>query len=259
MRHLRTLLLACVAVTSPGLAGAADMPWSHGPAVISDRPPQEEEIGTGWYLRGDIGWAKATAPSFDMGANRFSSVGRDGSFIYGGGFGYKFNEWLRADLTVDQIASYGMKRGIGSVGCFGIDTCSVGRGFDGSVIPILANAYLDLGNWGGFTPYVGGGIGAARMRASGTFTYTDPTLATTVTTMADSGVKWSPAFAAMAGLAVDLGSGIQLDAGYRYLWLSNGSTGVLTQGNALGVVPGTVEFKNSGFHQARVGLRYFVN
>jgi opacity protein-like surface antigen len=155
------------------MAGAADMPWGRGPAVISERGPAEVEIGTGWYLRGDIGFSRATAPSMTLGATSFTGVGRDGAFVYGGGFGYKFNEWLRADLTVDQISSYGLKHRIGSVGCFGVDTCTVDQKFDGKVVPVLANAYLDLGKWWGFTPYVGGGAGVARMRTGGVFAYTD--------------------------------------------------------------------------------------
>ena len=259
MRHVRSLLLVCIATAVPNLASAADMPWGRAPTVISERGAPEEEIGSGWYLRGDIGYARAAAPSLDLGTTHFSNVGRDGAVIYGGGFGYKFSEWFRADLTVDQISSYGLRSRIGSVPCFWGGTCSVDRKFDGAAMPILANAYVDFGNWGGFSPYVGGGVGVARMRASGTFTYTEPTLGVGVRTMADSGVRWSPAFAAMAGLAIDLGSGVQIDAGYRYLWLSEGSTGAMTQSGAAGVVPGTAELKNTGFHQARVGLRYFVN
>lgn len=259
MRRLRSSLLAFLAIAAPGVAVAADMPWGRGPTVISERSPYQEEIGTGWYLRGDIGYSKAQAPSFTMGATSLGSAGRDGSFVYGGGFGYKFNEWLRADLTVDQIESYGMKRRIGSVACFTTDTCTIDSGYGGKVMPVMANAYVDFGNWGGFSPYVGGGLGAARLISSGSFTYTDTTTAATVTTYASGGSRWSPAFAAMAGLTIDLGSGIQLDAGYRYLWLSEGSTGVIAQSGAGASVPSTVEFRNNGFHQARVGLRYFVN
>ena len=259
MRHFRILLLACSAVAVPGMAGAADMPWGRGPAVISEGEPAEVEIGTGWYLRGDIGFARPTAPTLTMGANSFTGISRDGSFAFGGGFGYKFNDFLRADLTVDQISSYGLKRRIGTVGCFGVDTCNVDHKFDGTVVPVLANAYVDLGKWWGFSPYVGGGAGVARMRTGGGFTYTDTTTHASLETVASSRTKWSPAFAAMAGLAVDLGAGIQLDAGYRYLWLSEGATGVMTQTGSGGLVPSSVEMKNAGFHQARVGLRYFLD
>jgi len=261
MRHFRFLLLACTAVTLSGPVDAADMPWGNGPAVISDGDPMEEEIGSGWYLRGDIGWARGTEPkiSYSHASTVVSDPKVSDRGTFGGGFGYKFNEWLRADLTVDQIESYGMKRRIGSVACFTTDTCTIDSGFGGKVMPVMANAYVDFGNWGGFSPYVGGGLGAARMTSSGSFTYTDTTTAATVTTFANGGARWSPAFAAMAGLTIDLGSGIQLDAGYRYLWLSEGSTGVIAQSGAGASVPSTVEFRNNGFHQARVGLRYFVN
>ena len=259
MRHLRIPLLAFAVIAAPASAVAADMPWGRGPAVISERGPVEEEIGTGWYLRGDIGFSRATAPSVTMGAATFNDAGHNSAPVYGGGFGYRFTDWLRADLTVDQIASYGLKHRLGTVGCFIVDACTVDRRFDGTVVPVLANAYLDLGNWAGFTPYVGGGVGAARLRASGSFTYTDLSTAATLTTRSSVDAKWSPAFAAMAGLAVDLGAGIKLDAGYRYLWLSEGTSGTMSQIGNAGLVPTTVELKNSGFHQARVGLRYSLN
>ena len=194
-----------------------------------------------------------------MAGTIFSDTARDASFVFGGGFGYKFNDWLRADLTIDRVATLGLKHNIGSVTCNTTDTCTIDSHFGGTVMPVLANAYLDLGNWHGIGPYVGGGAGAALMQTGGDFIYTDTTTAGTVTTHTKSGSVWSPAFAAMAGFTVDLGSGIQLDAGYRYLWLTQGATGTLTQTGNGGVVPATVEFKHNADHQARVGLRYYVN
>ena len=259
MRRLRSSLLALLTVAAPSAAMAADMPWGRGPAVISEQSSRQEEIGTGWYLRGDVGYARATSPSLDMSTTTFSNIDRSGSLIVGGGFGYKFSEWFRTDLTVDYIDHYRLKSGLGTVGCFVVDTCSVSHKFDGTVTPILANAYLDFGSWSGLTPYVGAGIGAARLMSRGTFTYVDPSAAATVTTQVYGASRWSPAFAAMAGFSFDLGSGIALDAGYRYLWVNDESSGPLVQRGNGGVVPSTVDFSNKAFHQARVGLRYYVN
>lgn len=250
------LLLAAIA--APVAASAADMPWSRGPAVISETAPVEEEIGTGWYLRGDIGFSQAQNPSIDIGGTRFDHIRSRGEAVWGGGFGYKFNEWFRADLTVDQISTYGLKSQIGSIGCYGSLNCTVGRSLDGRVIPVLANAYVDFGNWAGFTPYVGAGVGAARLRTSGLLNYTETTSGLTISARTDSTAKWTPAFAGMAGVAIDLGSGIQLDAGYRYLWLSSDAAGTMQQGT-VGIVPTKVQLRNGGFHQARIGLRYYVN
>ena len=257
MRRFRTSFCALLAVTLPSVAIAADMPRGRGPVVIGESDSYSEEIGTGWYLRGDVGYSKATDASLTIGAQRFDGVGRGGTTIYGFGFGYKFNDFLRADLTIDQIATLDLKKRVGSVGCFGTDTCTIDRSFDGSVTPVLANAYVDLGNWSGITPYVGGGIGGALIRGRGTFTYTDITSGGTVTTTAEGGKTWSPAFAAMGGVAVDLGAGLTLDAGYRYLWLSHG-TGPIAQQGSFGAVPASVDYRSSGFHQARLGLRYYV-
>lgn len=259
MRAFRSCLLAALAVAVPGVAIAADMPYGRGPAVIGETSQLEEEIGTGWYLRGDIGYGRTVGSTFTLGASDYSAAGRNGGFAFGGGFGYKFNDWFRADLTVDHLTSYGLKRRLGSVTCNTTDTCTIDRGYDGTVTPIMANAYLDLGNWSGFSPYVGGGVGAAQMRAGGSFAYTDTTTAGVVSTSVTTQSKWTPALAAMAGLTVDLGSGIQLDAGYRYLWLTDGAMGVRAQNGAGTAVPATADFRMDGIHQARVGLRYFVN
>lgn len=258
MRSFRSVCLSALVLAAPAVAVAADMPWGRGPVVIGERSPQELEIGTGWYLRGDVGYSKATAPSMTLDTDRFTGIGRNGAFAWGGGFGYKFNDWFRADLTVDQISSYGLKRRIGSLTCFTTDTCSVDGNYDGTVMPIMANGYIDLGGWHGFSPYIGGGVGAARLKSSGTLTYTDSSAVTYVTSV-DRGAKWSPAFAAMAGFTIDIGSGLQLDAGYRYLWLTDGSTGPMTQVGGGSGLPSTLDYKNTGFHQGRVGLRYFVN
>ena len=259
MRVLRSCLLAVSAVILPGAAVAADMPYGRGPALIGESDPLEEEIGTGWYLRGDVGFGRATGQTFTMAATDYSAGGRGGAFGFGAGFGYKFNDWLRADLTVDQVTSFGLKRRIGTVACNTTNTCTIDRGYDGTLMPIMANAYLDFGNWAGFSPYVGGGGGAAQMTTGGTFAYTDTTTAAVVSTSVTTRSKWTPALAAMAGLTVDLGSGIQLDAGYRYLWLTDGSTGARAQNGAGAAVPATAGFGVDGIHQARVGLRYFVN
>jgi opacity protein-like surface antigen len=259
MRLFASTLLTTLALVAPGAAVAADMGYARGPAVISERPSTEEEIGTGWYLRGDIGFSKSTWQSVTTGGREFSDVTGKGSPVWGGGVGYKFNEWLRADVTVDHMSTLGLKSGLGSMGCFGTDTCTVSRRGDGRITPLLANAYFDMGNWYGFTPYVGAGAGVAWMKYDpGRMSFIGAANGATYATT-DGFQKTTPALAAMAGLAVDLGSGITLDAGYRYLWLKDGSTGTRALLGGGAGIPGSVETRNYGFHQARVGLRYYVN
>jgi len=116
-----------------------------------------------------------------------------------------------------------------------------------------------MGNWSGFTPYIGAGAGIAWMKYEpGSMSFIGA--ANGATYLATDGFqKASPALAGMAGLAIDLGSGITLDAGYRYLWLKDGSTGTRALVGGGAGLPTSYELKNYGFHQARVGLRYYVN
>ncbi len=123
-------------------------------------------------------------------------------------------------------------------------------------MPVLANAYIDLGNWYGVTPYVGAGAGFAWMRTSGALGYLQNGNASWVAYQTERQTT-SPAFAAMAGLSVDLGSGFQLDAGYRYLWVTSNSGPAFTT-VAGATAPTNLDLRNTGFHQARVGLRWFV-
>src|SRR5215207_10799486 len=87
------------------------------------------------------------------------------TYSFGGGFGYQFTNWLRADVTADYRApakfsnwsSGSYDRG----GAQGIRGFNVEKGeFEKTIL--LANAYLDLGNWYGITPYLGAGIGTAQ-------------------------------------------------------------------------------------------------
>src|SRR5215470_5801963 len=104
MGSLKKLALAgaAVIVTVPA-AFAADLPYIPPPAP----PPAPVECcGSGWYLRGDIGFSAERAGSFrEDGLNPPPISVQDGGhgFETGGiwrlGVGYQFTPWLRADIT----------------------------------------------------------------------------------------------------------------------------------------------------------------
>ncbi len=284
MRHVRFLLLASAAIALPGMAGAADMPWGRGPAVISEQGPTDVEIGTGWYLRGDIGYSRSTTPkiSYSHASTVLSDPKVADGAVFGGGFGYKFNEWFRTDLTVDSINQRRITWSR-SAGCYDAtcptDVMNSGRQ---AITAALANAYVDFGNWAGLTPYVGAGIGVAYGGTS-IDSYTSPEVTSTVpsATYTNYSLKTSTpsrlslAAAGMAGASYTIGSGLMLDVGYRYLWVDNSVSGTtsfksvtVTNPDASGSGGGTVTLNTQGtgrlrtddlgFHQVRVGLRYFV-
>ncbi|MEJ1158145.1 outer membrane protein [Prosthecomicrobium sp. N25] len=272
-------VLATALIAAPAFAADYAAPRIDAPSVI---PP--EEIGTGWYLRGDISYDKMTVGSISAGfpGTTIKSPHANSEFSFGGGFGFKFNDWLRVDLTADYSKRSVDWRRTG--GCYGF-TCpggSVNRG-DLTMIPILANVYADLGNWGGITPYIGGGLGFAVMSLA----HQGGSWSTGVTTVPgasysnysigfDSYSRSTLAAAGMAGLSYDMGSGLQFDLGYRYLWVKDAKGGTshyegTTVTNPVGGVGGGttnlnvrsgsnngVTMKDIGVQQIRLGMRYFV-
>lgn len=264
------------AAPSP-MAFAADMP------LFAPEPVNEEpiEFGSGWYLRGDIGAAHVNVRDID-GVNLSQSF--PNNFNLGLGGGYQFNNWFRTDVTFDyqsindktgpnyvfapcQIGAVGTPEPgpyIGSTPVYA--GCSPFVRSRVEAITTLANAYLDLGNWGGFTPYLGVGAGfnvlyqkaqvnwfTGNLTPYANTTWTDPfTLATHTANWdrAHTGTTLRLAYALMAGVAYDLTDHMKLDLGYR--WSNLGSI----QGSNL---YGARIKKDLSIHQLRVGFRYVID
>src|SRR5688572_16959410 len=94
-------VVSTIALCAAGAAQAADLlppaPSLEGSEIV--------ELGTGWYLRGDIGYVDYVTPR-DVGFGLPTVAPLDGERIdktvsLGGGIGYQFTNWLRADATVD--------------------------------------------------------------------------------------------------------------------------------------------------------------
>src|SRR5690606_8344763 len=115
----------------------------------------------------------------------------------------------------------------------------------------LVNAYFDLANFGGLTPYVGAGLGASYVTTSDV-NYTNPN-GTTGTHEGDS--KWNLAWALMAGVSYDISSQLALDVNYRYLNLGKAQTESISAGG-LGSSP--IVYDDLAAHEFRVGLRYMI-
>ena len=102
MGTLKSLALAGAAVfVANTIAAAADLP-----PLIQRAPPMPVEEFGGWYLRGDIGFSSEQLRTFHEDglipaplSVQNASSGFDGAGIFRLGIGYKFNSWLRADLT----------------------------------------------------------------------------------------------------------------------------------------------------------------
>jgi len=183
----RVSAIAAIAAALCGRAAlAADMPFLSAPQPAPANLPVE--FGSNWYLRADIGYESSNAPiiSSDFTANLARLNNATGAI----GGGYQFNSWLRADLTIDR-SILNQNQGQASVYCpYGnlVNVTSGSTTFQGYLYnpnetctpylsshvnrtSVLANAYLDFGDWWGFTPYVGAGVGLSYLQASSSIVY----------------------------------------------------------------------------------------
>lgn len=230
-------LAAAAGLLGLGAANAADL----GVVRYGQMPPALLEYGSGWYLRGDIGWVgySGTAADLvveDVGTASFSHARLNDSWVIGAGFGYKAG-WFRADVTADYRAHSEFE---GSV---------LGELLSGEATSwsTLLNGYFDLGSWYGVTPYVGAGIGGA---------YHDTTRwrDAAQTTVFANGNNWDLAWAVMAGVAVNVAPHTTLDVGYRYIDLGKPESGLDRV-----LVNSRVRLDNVTAQEVRVGLRYAID
>ena len=207
-------------------ASAADLDSIiYSPAVNRTVPV---EIGNGWYLRGDIGYAVED----DTGNGDFDDFRFKSELSGGLGVGYQWTDLIRTDVTADYMK--GDATGDIAAGfCNAAEPC----GYD--TIGLLANAYVDLGTFAGFTPYVGAGAGYSYVG----FDDGNVGLATFA-----GGDDWRFTYALMAGVSYDLSKSLKVDVGYRYLDVDGGET--------VSTAAGAVEDGGYTRHEVRAGLRY---
>ncbi|MFO1117768.1 MAG: outer membrane beta-barrel protein [Beijerinckiaceae bacterium] len=274
-------------IAAPSAALAWDWPWAgwfaddaamEPSAIAVDDTPVT--FGTGWYLRGDMSISGET--QIPIGNVILPTTKTfPNNYALGLGFGYKYNAWLRTDVTLDYRAGRQFQgnttRGVipcqdGAVGT------PVGGPFTGSIpiygscldyvqarmnnTQVMFNAYADLGTWYGLTPYVGAGIGFnlnyQRFQRTWYFnngnpysgtSWVDPWTGGTYSNYWDSKQSTSTmqfAWAVMGGASYNVTPHLAVDLGLRY---SN-----------LGSVYTTTVFgsykQNYSATDARIGFRY---
>ncbi len=227
---------------------AADLDSSLFASPPQPAPTQPVEFGTGWYIRGDVAYARDSLPNINnFGFFPDTSAFRN-TYSLGLGGGYKFTNWFRTDVTIDYREP---------VNATDTNTSTYANG---TRWDSLANGYVDLGNWSGFTPYVGAGVGAA-WGYSKIYTKDSALSCTqggTVMCFAKN-MPLSLAWSLMAGFAFEIYPHTFIDVGYRYLNLGSYSfydNSILSQ-----VVPpaGMTSAVQSHVHEIRFGLRYMID
>jgi len=317
MKTSAAAVLAALAL-APAPALGADLFGTAKPVTYPQSRPLNE-VGSNWYLRGDIGLDFDKAPTFSMdeismpNASGFlpysTAVGSsnwrsDVSADLGGG--YRFNDWLRFEGTWEYRTGSGGTN-VNSVLCpttltpvpiggssyqgylydqsgAATTVCTGGVDIKRRDWTTLAAAYVDLGNYWGFTPYIGGGLGLnadiisgnagyVRTDTGAPYVYNPIQTPGVPNTWIDSSGKsvqpnvgftsanwnrsfkqthYSMAWALMAGFGFQLTPSATLDIGYRYLNAGSSTLLVTPQTGAKVKLP--IESQ-----EFRIGIRYMAD
>lgn len=262
--RLTTSLAAAMAL-SAGVAIAAD----YDPPIFVEEAPQfvPVEIGSGWYLRGDVSYAvKAHARpfgyrTFDPGppvsytSERFDSTSVSGDIGVGLGFGYHFTDWLRADATLERFEARfrGSRSDYPLAGWRTVDSASA------VAYSLMLNGYADLGTFSGFTPYVGAGLGYTHVKWSGlrSSVYDAADAFAGSTTNESTGGDWRFTYALMAGVAYDLTDNMKVDIGYKFRRVEGGDMFRWSAADRAAGATG-IQGRDGALaqHEVRVGVRY---
>jgi opacity protein-like surface antigen len=269
MRSVKYLVAAGAASLLSSAAFAADM--AIAPPPMQYAPPPVEEFG-GWYLRGDIGFSNQNVKNvLDTNSAAYNNVAvsQTSSFssagIYGGGVGYQFNNWFRADVTGEyrgksNFSGLDVVTGTGPfAGFVGTDSYTATK----SELLFLANAYVDLGTWWCVTPFIGAGVGTARV-SIGNFTDTGDFINGGVQNhsfdYAGQASQWNFAWAVHAGLAYKVSPGLTLELAYSYVNMGNGLTGpTYSFDQVTNTTHAPFSYNNITSNDVKLGLRWELN
>ena len=237
---------------TPALAADYD------PPVYADQAPdyQPVEVGSGWYLRGDV--AYLPQKSFENGSFTFPSTINNESFSESEkayfasiGFGYHFNDYLRADLNLGYLPGNQVSLNYDDSAVAPAGTAIAGSAsLKNYAFSGILNGYVDLGTYVGITPYVGAGIGLVRTTSKLSAEYTDSADPTNDFVLSSNKTQYSLAYTLNAGLAYQVSQNVMVDLGYQYFSAPDAE---YVTAESLTSYP---THKGISNHQIKLGLRY---
>jgi opacity protein-like surface antigen len=239
------------------------------------RGPVEEPVGL--YMRADFGVAAVSATNlrstFSDGSTLASLGAVDGpvslgdNFLLSLGVGWQFNQWFRADITGEYRGSSNFASSTtyawgtaltNPTGCYPGAGLVCGDQYTGTVKTglFLANGYIDIGSWYGFTPYVGGGVGLAVYQTSG---IKDIGLYPTAGAFgfAPNYTGTNFAWSLTGGVAYAIAPNLKFDVAYRYVNMGTMKTGAIgCNYTAAGSCHGEIQSFNVASNDLLFGLRW---
>jgi opacity protein-like surface antigen len=237
-------------VTLAGVSAAAAADYSPPPVIV-----QPQECCNNWYLRGDVGIGMNSkfdleylpAPANVGNGFVFEHSDFSDAVILGAGVGYYFNNWLRVDAT----GEYRSKARVYASGVYDQIT-GQGDAYQGYLKSwvFLANAYVDLGTWNCFTPFVGFGIGGAYNTMAD---LVDTGVGQTGRGFGRNSSEWNLAWAVHAGVAYNVSKDLKIELSYRYLDYGSVTDTIDCVG---GCNADSYKFGNLHSNDIRLGLRW---
>jgi opacity protein-like surface antigen len=236
----RALIIGTVAaLVGSAAAHAADPPRSW---PVYERPaPRYVEMASGWYVRGDFGYRFNEMQSVEGGQPVTSFNYPDSLGVTAGG-GYKY-QWFRFDATVDYAPRVTARAATTAATAQPQYTTKI------DALSLLANFYIDMGTWYGFTPYVGAGVGVTYLRSRD---YEDTAIAPIAGAPSSGRTNFS--WAAMGGVSYQIDARWLVDVGYRYLSMGDLPTSAGTN-NPLD----HTTWKRLSAQEIRIGLRFLLD
>lgn len=231
MPNFSRRLLASIAVAAAPVlpAAAAD----YDPPIFIEKAPEyvPVEVGSGWYLRGDVSY-NVDSRFFRDGA----PVRSPGENEFGGtlGVGYHFTDYLRGEVNLGKV---GRHRYTYSDADFTARSRS--ENWSG-----LVHLYADLGTFAGFTPFVGAGAGVLYTRSKGSVIGDDIPAPITTSWKKD---EYEFAYALAAGVNYRFDHNISVDLAYQFL--TSPDAGYYD-------APNNRWREGADYHQIKFGIRY---
>jgi opacity protein-like surface antigen len=239
-----TAIAAFAATAAQGADYPQPMPPPQQPIVVQP-PPQE--FTENWYLRGYVGVGMNGAYKLDYQTVTNATLQHTDNadaFFVGAAAGYEWNNWLRFDVS----AEYRAKSRVYAFVTYPPNGLDEYQGNIKSWI-FLANAFVDLGTWNCFTPFVGAGIGGA-YNTMADFTDVNPNGGFG---FGRNPSEWHMAYALYAGVGYNVSKTLKVDFTYRYL---NYGSITDTVDCSVTCTHDTFKFGSLYSHDFMIGLRW---